>query len=152
MIQLKAKKFSELDLEELYTMLQLRATVFVVEQNCVYQDVDGKDKDALHILGYKSNELIAYSRVFPPGIYFEEPAIGRVLVKQEERSNSYGHDILEASVRAIETRYKASAIKLSAQVYLKAFYEAHGFESVGESYLEDDIPHIAMLKKLNNWD
>ena len=145
-MQISLKNFNELRLQELYDLLQLRSEVFVVEQDCVYQDIDGKDKDALHLLGYKNEVLVAYTRCFPPGAYFKEPAIGRVLVRRSERMNSYGHEIMKASVEALESRYPGSPIKLSAQTYLQAFYESHGFHKAGEGYLEDGIPHIPMLK------
>lgn len=139
------KEFHELSLEELYQILQLRSEVFVVEQDCVYQDIDGKDQKALHILGIKNGKIIAYTRCFEQGFYFEEAAIGRVVVSKSERKFGYGHLILKASVQAIKERFKTENIKLSAQVYLTAFYESHGFMQVGEGYLEDGIPHIAMI-------
>lgn len=145
-MEVKIKKFEELDLHELYEVLQLRSEVFVVEQDCVYQDIDGKDQKALHVLGYEADLLVAYTRLFPPGIYFSEAAIGRVVVREANRKNSYGHEILKASVKAIEESYQTKSIKLSAQTYLTRFYESHGFEQVGEGYLEDGIPHIAMIK------
>ncbi|HSI71177.1 MAG TPA: GNAT family N-acetyltransferase [Gillisia sp.] len=140
------KKFEELSLDELYNILQLRSEVFVVEQDCVYQDIDGKDDFALHILGKEGEKLVAYTRCFKPGDYFEKAAIGRVIVKEENRKSGYGHEILKASIDEIEKRYHTKNIKLSAQQYLTGFYEAHGFEQTGEGYLEDGIPHIAMIK------
>lgn len=145
-MQIKIATFEELSLHELYWLLQLRSEVFVVEQDCVYQDVDGKDEKALHILGLKAGELVAYTRIFPPGSYFSEAAIGRVVVREEHRKNSYGHDILEASIKAINERFETNRIKLSAQTYLTKFYEGHGFKQTGEGYLEDGIPHIAMIR------
>ena len=118
----------------------------MVEQECVYQDIDGKDPKALHVLGFRGSELVAYSRCFPPGFYFDEAAIGRVVVKGSARGKTYGHDILRASMEAIKKNYNAATIKLSAQTYLIKFYESHGFRQIGEGYLEDGIPHIAMLK------
>ena len=115
--------------------------------HCVYLDIDGKDQEALHLLWYKNNVLVAYTRCFPPGVYFEEPAIGRVLVRRSERMNSYGHEIMKASIEALEQRFPGTSIKLSAQTYLQAFYESHGFQKSGEGYLEDGIPHIPMLRK-----
>lgn len=141
------KKFNDLKLKELYQLLQLRSEVFVVEQDCVYQDIDGKDEMALHVLGFERNQLVAYTRCFPPGFYFEQAAIGRVLVKETARQKSYGHEILKVSIEEIQARYNTSNIKLSAQTYLTKFYESHGFEQVGEGYLEDGIPHIAMVKE-----
>lgn len=139
------KTFDELTLSELYELLQLRSEVFVVEQDCVYQDIDGKDKKALHILGKKDGALVAYTRCFGPGIYFEEAAIGRVVVHKGQRTYGYGHDIMNASVQAIEKKFCTKKMKLSAQTYLIKFYESHGFITTGEGYLEDGIPHIAMV-------
>ncbi len=146
MLQIKIKYFKDLTLEELYDLLQLRTAVFVVEQDCVYQDLDGKDKQALHVLGFKNNKVVAYTRIFKPGDYFEASSIGRVVVAKNERQFKYGYDIMKASIDAIETHFNTSKIKISAQVYLKTFYKNLGFHGVGEPYLEDDIPHIAMIK------
>lgn len=146
-MEVNIREFEELDLHQLYQILQLRAEVFVVEQDCVYQDIDGKDHKALHVLGLEGKDLVAYTRIFPPGIYFSEAAIGRVVVKEEHRNKNYGHEILTASIKAIEEYYQTLNIKLSAQTYLTKFYESHGFEQVGEGYLEDGIPHIAMIKR-----
>ncbi len=145
-LKIEIKKFGELSLAELYYILQLRSEVFVVEQDCVYQDIDGKDQEALHILGYKNEEIVAYTRCFRPGYYFEQASIGRVVVKESERKFGYGHEIMKASAKAIEEHYQTTHIKLSAQQYLTKFYEAHGYEVNGDGYLEDGIPHIAMIK------
>jgi len=104
-ILFKVKRFNELSLSELYTILQLRAEVFVVEQDCVYQDVDGKDEKALHIIAYKNEKIIAYTRIFKGGDYFKYPSIGRVVVKEDERKFGYGHDLIKASIKAIEEAY-----------------------------------------------
>lgn len=141
------KTFEELSLHELYELLQLRAEVFVVEQDCVYQDIDGKDEKALHVLGYDDGKLVAYTRIFPPGVYFKEAAIGRVVVRNSSRKNKFGHDIIRASINVIEETFNTNTIKLSAQTYLTKFYESHGFKQIGEGYLEDGIPHIAMIRK-----
>lgn len=145
-MEITAKIFSELSLHELYSLLQLRSEVFVVEQNCVYQDIDGKDMKALHLLGFNEDVLVAYTRCFAPGDYFKEASIGRVIVKENYRKFGFGHEILQASVKEIENRYNTSKIKLSAQQYLTNFYEFHGFIKTGKGYLEDGIPHIAMIK------
>ena len=145
-MEIYIKTFQELTTIELHDLLQLRSEVFVVEQDCVYQDIDGKDLKALHILGYKLGKIVAYTRCFAPGIYFEEAAIGRVVVEGSQRKYGYGHNIMEASIKAIEQHYHSEAIKLSAQEYLIKFYEIHGFQQIGEGYLEDGIPHVAMLK------
>ncbi|MFK7781558.1 GNAT family N-acetyltransferase [Psychroserpens sp.] len=146
MLSIKTKTFQELSTQELYDILQLRSEVFVVEQDCVYQDVDGKDQNALHVLGYKNNVLVAYTRIFKPGYYFEEASIGRVVVKVTEREHQYGYDIMKASIEAIKYNYKVNTIKISAQTYLKRFYNNLEFYEVGEEYLEDGIPHIGMIR------
>ncbi|MCK8481738.1 GNAT family N-acetyltransferase [Psychroserpens algicola] len=146
MIDIKVKTFQELTTQELYDVLQLRSEVFVVEQDCVYQDIDGKDQQALHIIGYKSNNLVAYTRVFKPGDYFKYASIGRVVVRENERQYQYGYDIMKASIEAVKTHYNQTKIKISAQTYLKRFYNNLEFFEVGEEYLEDGIPHIAMIR------
>ena len=145
-ITFKIKRFNELSTAELYSVLQLRSEVFVVEQNCVYQDIDDKDAKALHVLGYCQNELTAYSRLFDAGNYFEEASIGRVIVRQKFRKFKFGHDLMRVSIAAIEENFNQTAITISAQEYLKKFYESHGFVQTSASYLEDDIPHIKMKK------
>ncbi|AEH00851.1 GNAT family N-acetyltransferase [Lacinutrix sp. 5H-3-7-4] len=146
MLKIQVKKFSELNIEELYQLLQLRSEVFVVEQDCVYQDIDGKDQNALHVIGYKQNRVVAYTRIFKPGDYFNFASIGRVVVAKNERQFKYGYDIMNASINAIETNYNTTEIKISAQCYLKRFYNNLQFFEVGEAYLEDGIPHIGMLR------
>ena len=147
MIDIIIITFTELTTQQLYELLQLRSEVFVVEQDCVYQDIDGKDQNALHVLGYKNNTLVAYTRIFKPGDYFDEASIGRVVVKQSERQHKYGYDIMNASITAIKAYYNKTEIKISAQVYLKRFYNNLDFKEIGEEYLEDGIPHIAMLRE-----
>lgn len=147
MLKIEVKTFTELTLQELYRILQLRSEVFVVEQDCVYQDIDGKDEKALHVIGTKNNNIIAYTRLFKSGDYFEYASIGRVVVDKNERSYKYGYDIMKASVEAIEQFFNEKTIKISAQAHLKSFYNNCGFVAYGNEYLEDDIPHIAMLKQ-----
>jgi ElaA protein len=147
MLEIQTKLFSELTTEELYNVLQLRSEVFVVEQDCVYQDIDYKDQKALHVLGYANKTLVAYTRIFKPGDYFKEASIGRVLVKENERQHKYGYDIMNASIQAVKHYYNETTIKISAQTYLKKFYNNLGFNEVGKEYLEDGISHVAMLKK-----
>lgn len=147
MLKITTKTFKELTTDELYALLQLRSEVFVVEQDCVYQDIDYKDQKALHVLGFKNNKLVAYTRLFKPGDYFNYASIGRVIVAQNEREHKYGYDIMNASINAIKEYYNETTIKISAQTYLKKFYNNLGFEEVGEGYLEDGIPHIGMIKE-----
>lgn len=145
-MEIDVKTFEELSSKELYEVLQLRSEVFVVEQDCVYQDIDGKDERALHILGWEDGNLVAYARCFQAGDYFDKASIGRVLVRENYRKLGYGHEITKASIKAIKTKYKTDTIKISAQVYLVIFYESHGFKTYGDRYMEDGIPHIAMIK------
>ncbi|XMO87951.1 GNAT family N-acetyltransferase [Algibacter sp. AS12] len=146
MLDIKVKSFKELTTPELYYLLQLRSEVFVVEQDCVYQDIDGKDQKSLHVLGVKNDKIVAYTRIFKPGDYFELASIGRVVVAKNERQYKYGYDIMNASAEAIKTYFNETTIKISAQVYLLKFYNNLGFKETGEEYLEDNIPHIAMIK------
>jgi len=146
LMEFQIKQFSELSLLELYQILQLRSEVFVVEQDCVYQDIDFKDQKALHVLGFKNDTIMAYTRIFKQGYYFENASIGRVVVKESERKFGYGHDLIKVSIKAIETEFDIQKITISAQLYLKNFYESHGFIQIGETYLEDGIPHIRMDK------
>lgn len=113
----------------------------------MYQDIDGKDNNALHILGYKNEKLIAYTRIFKAGDYFDDASIGRVVVVENERQYKYGYDIMNASIEAVKNHFNTTKILLSAQVYLKTFYNNLLFFEVGEEYLEDGIPHIKMLRE-----
>ena len=139
------KRFNELSSVELYSVLQLRSEVFVVEQNCVYQDIDGKDQKAIHLVGKFDGQIVAYARLFLRGDYFESASIGRVVVKEIFRDKKWGHDLMRKAIATL-AEFGETAITISAQLYLKKFYESLGFEAVGEQYLEDDIPHIEMRK------
>ena len=134
------KEWSELSIKEVENIFSLRSEVFVVEQNCVYKDIDGMDQKAKHVLGKKNNEVIAYSRIFKPGDYFKEASFGRAVVKKPERGKGIGDELVINSIKNIPE----PIIKISAQSYLKDFYEKHGFVVKGEEYLEDGIPHTAM--------
>lgn len=149
-MEVREKYFQDLNTQELYDLLALRSAVFVVEQDCVYQDLDYKDQKALHLLGYIQGELVAYTRIFAPGDYFENASIGRVIVAKTHRSKQLGHAIMRASITALLKRHEVSQIDISAQSYLERFYEFHGFKSTGEEYLEDGIPHKKMIKIINN--
>jgi len=145
-LEWKIKRFEALSLNELYNLLQLRSEVFVVEQNCVYQDIDGKDKKALHLMGEFEGKIVAYARLFDSGDYFENASIGRVVVGTNHRDKKWGHDLMREAIAAIEHHFKTIKITISAQLYLQKFYESHGFVTTSEVYLEDDIPHIQMKK------
>ena len=142
----KIKRFNELSLQELYSLLQLRSEVFVVEQNCVYQDIDGKDEKALHLIGLIEDKIVAYARLFKPNDYFENASIGRVITKEEFRNLKLGHQLMLTAIQAIKDYFNEEKITISAQLYLKKFYETHGFIQTSEMYLEDDIPHIEMKR------
>jgi ElaA protein len=119
----------------------------VVEQNCVYQDIDGKDEKAMHVLGYCNGDLVAYARLFDKGYYFDEASIGRVIVSQKYRNKKFGHDLMQVCIASIKEHYNETNITISAQEYLQKFYESHGFVKTSDMYLEDDIPHIEMKRK-----
>ena len=143
------KNFSELSTEEIYNILKLRSEVFVVEQNCVYQDIDEKDKKATHLFIEKNNEIIAYTRIFKKGYYYEEnPSIGRVVVSKKERGKNLGKEIMLNSIEFIKKELEGRKIELSAQKYLDKFYTDLDFYSEGEDYLEDGIPHQRMFYDL----
>jgi ElaA protein len=139
------KQFSELTLNELYEIIQLRAEIFVVEQDCVYNDLDGLDKVAVHQFIKKEGKIVAYSRLLQPGTRFPEYSIGRVVVKQSERGTGLGIEMMEAAKNFIVNEWGATKIKVSAQKYLRKFYEDLGFEIVTDEYLEDGIPHFGMI-------
>lgn len=145
-VKWKIRRFEALSLAELYEVLQLRTEVFVVEQNCVYQDIDGKDQKAMHLIGEYDGIVVAYARLFQPGDYFEKASIGRVIVKESHRHLKLGHELMHEAIRAIETEFGVTEITISAQLYLQRFYESHGFVKTSETYLEDDIPHIEMKR------
>lgn len=144
MLTISVKTFDELNTTELYELLQLRSEIFVVEQDCVYQDLDGKDQKALHVIGFKKGKIVAYTRIFKAGDYLNQASIGRVVVKEGERNHGYGLVIMKASVKAVEEEFGETTIALSAQTYLKRFYNSLGFHETGEEYLEDGIPHVMM--------
>ena len=145
-MQVLVKNFEELSTTELYQILRLRSEVFVVEQDCVYQDLDNKDQKALHVVGFKNGNVVAYTRIFKPGDYFEHASIGRVVVAQDQRKYGFGKDIMKASISVVEERFPESSIEISAQSYLIKFYSELGFVPFGAEYLEDGIPHTRMLK------
>lgn len=146
-MEVAIKTFNQLTTEELYQILRLRSEVFVVEQDCVYQDVDNKDQKALHIIGTKNGEIVAYTRIFKPEDYFNNVSIGRVVVSQDQRKYGLGKRIMQASLAAIDQRFPNQPIEISAQSYLLKFYTELGFKITGEEYLEDGIPHRRMLKE-----
>ena len=143
----KIKPFEALNVNELYDLLKLRSEIFVVEQNCVYLDLDGKDKKALHLIGEYDNKIVAYVRLFDAGITFDNASIGRVVVDANYRDRKWGHDLMREAISAIKANFNKEKITIGAQLYLKKFYESHGFVQSSEMYLEDDIPHIEMIRE-----
>ncbi|KAA2244459.1 GNAT family N-acetyltransferase [Chitinophaga agrisoli] len=142
------KTFDELTTAELYALLQLRSEVFVVEQQCPYQDMDGSDQKALHLMGYNdTHKLVAYTRIFAPGIKFDMASIGRVITAMEVRRTGAGRELMIKSIAVLEERYGKQPIKIGAQQYLHKFYSSLGFRQSSEMYLEDNIPHIEMIRE-----
>ncbi|MDB5252588.1 MAG: family N-acetyltransferase [Flaviaesturariibacter sp.] len=140
------KPFGDLTPQEVYDILQLRNEVFVVEQNCVFQDADGKDAGSWHLQGRRGGQLVAYTRIVPPGHIYEEASIGRVVTSPAARGTGAGKELLTKSISSLYDVCGRGAIRIGAQLYLQKFYEAFGFAQVGEPYLEDGIPHIYMIK------
>lgn len=140
------KEFNELTPKELYEILQLRAEVFVVEQDCPYNDVDGKDVNCSHLWAELDGKVIACTRIVPPGISYAEPSIGRVVTHSDYRHLKLGYQLMSHSIQILENIYPSKPIRISAQSYLKNFYEKCEFKQVSEEYLEDNIPHMEMLR------
>ena len=146
MINWVIKSFKDLSVNELYAIMRLRQEVFIVEQNCPYLDADGKDLKCHHLMGYVNDELVVYSRIVPPGVSYEEVSIGRVISATAHRKMAYGIQLMEESIIQIERLYGNVPIRIGAQQYLQRFYEGFGFIRIGESYMEDGIPHIIMVR------
>ena len=141
----KLNYFKELSTDELYTILQLRNEVFVVEQNCIYQDADSKDSISFHLSGWDGVNLVAYCRILPPGVSYIEASIGRVVSSPQYRNKGYGKQLMNEAIIHTLAQFECNTIKISAQLYLQKFYEQLGFVKLSDSYLEDNIPHIEML-------
>jgi ElaA protein len=142
------KAFEELTVQQLYNILQLRAEVFVVEQNCAYQDMDGKDTFSFHLMGSDEHEqLLAYARILPADISFTEVSIGRVVTSPSVRRTGAGIQLMKTALQVAENKYGKVPVRIGAQLYLKKFYERFGFIQVSEMYLEDGIEHIEMLRE-----
>ncbi len=149
-MKFKTKKFKNLKATELYDLLRLRSEIFVVEQNCVYLDMDGQDENSLHVLGYLKNSkgngiLVGYARIVPPNKLYKTPSIGRVVVHEKYRGKEYGNLLMAKSIKETNKKFKSRVITISAQAHLKNFYGKLGFRATGKLYLEDNIPHIKML-------
>jgi ElaA protein len=148
------KHFDELLLDQLYDLLKLRVDVFVVEQTCYYPDLDSdkdqldRHQDTLHLLGYQDDKLVAYVRILPKGQSYDNYiSIGRVTTASNARGSGLGHELMVESLKVCHENFANQDIKISAQEHLITFYRQHGFEQVSAMYLEDDIPHVAMIKQ-----
>ena len=142
------KSFDALTKAELYAVLQLRAEVFVVEQACAFQDLDGSDNRAMHLLGQQGDELLAYARCFAAGVKFAEASIGRVVVHAGARGRGIGHVLMREAVARLQQHWGAQPVRLGAQARLKNFYTQHGFVDTNAPYVEDGIDHLEMLRPL----
>jgi ElaA protein len=142
------KSFAQLTSDELYALLRLRNEVFIVEQNCPFPDLDGKDQLCHHLLGFDNGNLLAYTRLVPPGVSYEYPSIGRVATAWGARRFGKGRELMQRSIREVAQLYGPAPIQIGAQLYLRAFYESFGFLLAGEGYLEDGIEHIPMIRPI----
>ena len=139
------KSYNELTASELYDIYYLRQEVFVVEQKCAYQDIDGNDQSSYHIMAYYNKVLVAYLRIVNPGVLYIEASIGRVVVKYNYRGKGLARELTNMAIEKIKLVYDKSSIRISAQQYLVPFYKSLNFRVIGNGYLEDNIPHIEML-------
>ena len=146
-ISIYFRSYDELTKCELFDIFFLRQEVFIVEQNCVYQDIDQKDHYSYHLLAYDNEILVAYLRIVQPGISYKEPSIGRVITKMSYRRRGLSNNLINSAIQKVRDVYNHSNIRISAQEYLIPFYTSLNFVPVGEVYLEDDIPHIEMILK-----
>lgn len=142
----ECKPFHELTADQMYTILCVRQEVFVLEQECLYLDADGKDRKSFHLMGFTGDELVAYARIVEPGVSYKEVSMGRILTTENARGTGAGIELMEVGIEEIENRYGNVPIRISAQTYLLKFYEKFGFRSTGKEYLEDEIPHTEMLR------
>ena len=146
MLSWTLKPFSALSPDELYAILRLRSEVFVVEQDCVFQDMDNKDQASSHLMGWQDNALVAYTRLVPPGVAYPQPSIGRVITSKLVRNNGTGKLLMQKSIDEIVQLFGESPIRIGAQLYLKKFYSSFGFEQSSDVYDEDGIDHIEMIR------
>jgi ElaA protein len=145
-IDWRISTFKELSVEELYDILRLRSEVFVVEQNCVFLDMDERDQASYHLQGRVGGKLIAYVRILPPGLAYEEPSIGRVVSSPSYRGKGAGIELMEKAIFETKKLHGELPIKIGAQLYLKKFYENLGFRQCSDIYVEDEIEHIKMIR------
>lgn len=140
------KPFESLTVDELYAVLKLRSEIFVVEQECVFLDQDGKDQHCQHLMLYQNKELMAYARIVPAGLSFTEPSVGRIVSSHAARGKGFGRELLRLAISNCIRLHGNHPIRIGAQLYLKAFYESFGFVMDSEVYDEDGIDHIEMLR------
>lgn len=148
-IQWSLVSFEELSPAQLYDLLKLRSEVFVVEQQCIFLDMDDKDSHCYHLMGWQADKLVAYTRLVPPGISYEQASIGRVVTSPAVRRTGIGRELMERSIEAAKKLFKANILVIGAQLYLEKFYGSLGFYKSSEVYLEDGIEHIEMTLKLS---
>ena len=141
------KKFEKLELEELYQILKNRVDIFVVEQKCAYPEIDGIDPKCYHLFKKDQAEIVAYARLVPKGVLYDQPAIGRIIVNQAYRKHGYGRELIDQAIKIITEDWEEPEIKLQGQTYLRNFYQSFGFKEISEPYLEDGIPHVDMIYK-----
>ena len=145
----QTKPFKNLTVDEYFEILYLRTEIFVVEQNCPYQEVDEKDRQSFHLFGRAQHgEVIAVTRILPQGVSYNEVSIGRVGLKKDYRGKGIADTLMIESFNFIKNQFGTVPIRISAQEYLLNYYNKHGFNQVGDMYLEDDIPHLEMLKSI----
>lgn len=141
------ESFDEVSLRRFYAILAARVAVFVVEQDCPYQDIDGLDEQAVHVTAWSpERSVLAYARILPPGMRFAEPSIGRVLTTESVRGQGLGHELMVRSLAVSAQWFPGQPVRISAQQYLERFYHTLGFETVSEPYPEDGIPHLEMFR------
>ncbi len=144
-MKIESKNFEQLDKNELYDVLAFREKIFVVEQECAYQELDHFDQQSTHILGYSQNELVAYARVLPPDTVYTQSSIGRVAVKKEARNTGFGRLLFKAALEEAQRLYSDQNIKIQAQIYLEEFYASFGFKTISEPYPDWGIWHVDMI-------
>jgi ElaA protein len=140
------RDFDALAPHQLYAVLRLRSEVFVLEQSCLFQDMDGHDAAARHLMGRRDDRLAAYARCLPPGVTFAEASIGRIVTDPSERGSGLGHELVRRAIGLVEQSWGRQPIRIGAQAHLARFYAAHGFQDLGRPYVEDGIDHLEMLR------
>ncbi|MBS2213474.1 GNAT family N-acetyltransferase [Carboxylicivirga mesophila] len=149
-MNLKISPFNTLNTKELYNFLQLRAEIFVVEQNCVYNDLDSNDEQAYHLMAFDNDDLVGYARILPPGSRFKEASIGRLVVHKDFRFKGLARQLMTTAGDWVFEQWEVKCIQISAQKYLKAFYGSLGYQIISDEYLEDGIPHLKMELQIDH--